>query len=1322
MNQIVTDAIANRLLDSMIGIAETRRNIDSSIDESRCITLTPLQILNYKKSFYYNTGNVSDGKYIRLSEKEIYFRIPVNMSMIKNYSQEESFIYHAHTRAKEKKPSLFVFINGYKIPDSEILFYPTRTNADIFIPDKYITPAGCEIIIQKKIFEKYHYVRYYTPKTSSQSISFQTGNDSGYNLNINEKTVIIYIDKKLYTGGRNVFFVNNKTITIELLQELYNNEIEVIVDEGIKDFFIQTGTAAGNRAVFEIPETYLDSIHGPISKFSCYFYADGKKLSNDAVIQQGRLHFSYAFNEASTPALALYISDMGCIDDSRYYLYGSDYYLYNMIGARAISSVFQEGKSNTIFDGYIDFTEVLSNNEALYDRNRINALLTELHNFQNPDDKITYLLKDRPYLMRNFLENYGEKVYTYTINYNGTDPYVYIGFNDVYEIGDEFSYEMNINAVHVPSNEYRIIKRDITDVFKINSSVLRVGENTVEIEVIKNSNLEYIKVEPQHIGFINEANVLTIHSFKKVIDTQDIIVLEKVTRNEHPEYRYANESGIGYRPLTDIEINYNAETKVITIVFHERPENQIIVYNTNFTVSYRYKKTMDSSVTDITIPIYAGTETEPVPFIAKGKVTVYAGNDKLLDGIDYYIKHPFNEHSVAGSFIILTRAILPGTLFDIYISGVKANKIIDIPGYFANNPYGLIYLGTLEYPVSLKYLNIYINNRKCTEDDIDILSDKLIRIHSIPVPLYDLSVETKFAINAEYLEPYIALYNEDSFERTIETLFKGVWFNRPYVYGENNPNYNAIYESFINTVDSVFKRPNPVSEDSEWFTSDSAASGVHNDGTAIGGTDIFTSIIAGGRYIIAGSEGRAASYDIHRKIWNTYNEGGILTSDGSCFNRESILSSVFYHGYIIFGTSGGRIGFYNLITNVWYYPGDTQSGILLNRVTPQIFEGAIYAMIVLNGLLIIAGENGNVASFDLTRNRWYNYTDSEASGGVAARNLMGTIYTMQSAQYENKTALLLFGENGEVASGFITANAFTKPDGTRQTLTKAGPPIYSDGESRDFSDIHAVISYLDYKVMLGNDGIVTYFDTTNCSFIGFNDSKNISNHGSHNGYKNINAAVLFEKAVIISGADNGHIDNYTGDSQKWNEYTSRVGITNIGESMQYNAIYTIASYTADGFNDIIFAGANGKVCSYHLNEYTAAFRYDPYKTQFLLWYTAPGNAYIKTTWELPEEAMRLFSIYKDSDDHNYDINLGAGDTDITVDITLNELDKYPRTHEERTLFMAQFIASLPEGRYTKEEIWEKYMASDSHKILYPWDVIPLASGNLIPGEEDIILT
>lgn len=1440
---IVTSEIASNVLDGVIEVHSTRRNLDASTDERRCYSFTPDDILLYKLQFKYNTGIVSDGKTINLNEPTIYVRIPVNIHMVEQDvgPTYESYVYTAEYKAKNNETSLQVFVDGFKIPDSEIKLYPTRSNVDVFIPEKYLSLNNDhEVIVEKKRYDLFPYIHSYLSNTSDQHISINLTDhqkNSINNLKSNlEKNIQIYVNKKLYNSSRTISFTNNK-LDINITSDLNNDEIEIEFDPYVVWYFPSSSVKyEDSKNVWEISEDYIDSIHGPLSKFSCSFYINGLRKMNEVVIQKGRLHFELDIDDGTVDnAISFYLSDRQQIIDTDLILYGKDYYLYNFIGTRAINNALHTTISGSPFidegaNKIIKFsaikkigsTKVILNlpdnltfthddvqkikvsvyktvavsdtkysvdtelteidpNDYVFDNttnpmtititapsaymangattegvieisawyswdyvlNEYNNLFTRraaentLAAYESSFDhstKVAELLKGRPYLMRTFLENYGYNVFNDYVEYDGTSAYVYLGLPDSEDNGKDKIYDISINNRHIPNNKINIINKDLTDVFEIEGRYFDKGANDVSIQIIETTNIEYKEFTVDDIVDNDGIRILTFDEFINQGDyTKNIIILVKVEENDEIASRFPTESNVGYRLFTDYEFGPIGSDGKISVIFNKIPENDFIVYNKNFSSSIGYVKPSVSTITDVIIPMYTGTINNPIPYIPRGKVYVYCGNDKYIEGVDYFIKTPEDDLSIVGSYLIMKRVVLPGSQIDIYFSNYKTTSIYNRTGYFTNNRYGLFYLNKLKYPFSTKYLNFYINGQKLSENDIDILSDKLIRVHSMPVPLYDLVIESAFTVDDSELAPYISEYKPDAFEQYLARLFVGVDYSGSFE-AAGNYDVNDVYESFIDTVDSVNKRPNPTSRDAEWIPSyndDETVIGPYSSGDVVLGENINTSILVSDLYVVGADKGKVASCKIDNVSckWTPCNAkyalfDGAIYSDGKELNDENILSSVLFHGYVIFGTDKGNLYAYGISSNKWFTKNELSFLNVENTWQPNT---AINGFIVdtTTDTLFMYGNNGTVDGLDWANQNWFSTYQSDLkkpkhSPGISG--IMGNIYTGFIIETTPYRTLVVLGENGEAASCFIncdTDNSWIKPDSSSNGYA---PEIYNDGSDRLYSTIRSYCDYFGYKILVGDNGIVTYFDG---SFFINKDALKICNLGSHINNKNVYDCISYnEKRIVLGGAE-GKVSSYEGEAQTWYNCDSDVGITSNGKYMEGNDIYTM-QITTGNTNYMIFAGENGKVMSYNIDITQVPYRYAPYKSAFLEWYTTPGNAKIQTEWEIPKNILKRFDMLLESNTEDEEsICIKAGDNDLMVDIDMNDHNDYPWTLSRKRKFIADFIKSLPEGLYNIEEIYEQYKKSEtaSH-MLYEEDLPVLKGGDEIASEDgnDINIT
>ena len=98
-------------------------------------------------------------------------------------------------------------------------------------------------------------------------------------------------------------------------------------------------------------------------------------------------------------------------------------------------------------------------------------------------------------------------------------------------------------------------------------------------------------------------------------------------------------------------------------------------------------------------------------------------------------------------------------------------------------------------------LPIYANNKHLSDEDIDILSNKLIRLTKSEVSLQDVCIETNFTVPYSALRPFVQLYIDSSFETRIGKLFACYdYYNLPQVGSVSKASTNALYESFGDEV------------------------------------------------------------------------------------------------------------------------------------------------------------------------------------------------------------------------------------------------------------------------------------------------------------------------------------------------------------------------------------------------------------------------------------------------------------------------------------------------------------------------------------------
>ena len=497
------------------------------------------------------------------------------------------------------------------------------------------------------------------------------------------------------------------------------------------------------------------------------------------------------------------------------------------------------------------------------------------------------------------------------------------------------------------------------------------------------------------------------------------------------------------------------------------------------------------------------------------------------------------------------------------------------------------------------------------------------------------------------------------------------------------------------------------------------------------GNDIKTSLLVGNQYVVAGVNGKVASCYVDNVScdWtpctgeNAF-EGAIF-SDGTIFNNETITSMAMYHGYLLFGTEEGRIVAYDTTAKVWYCKDEIE---LTKTKWPEGKSiNGIYAVSDPKDMLIIYGEDGYVDSFVWDELSWNGTSDNEirySRIGIALTNVLQNdrdIYGMFETTQNGKKIYIFVGEDGCACSCNPDYNSWIYPDGRSFSSVGGGAPhIYNNGTDRDNKDILSVTKYFNYYILGGEEGVVTYYDTELNIWVK-ESNLNIYNNGQNIAHQNIWSIQGYNDKYIFAAGGQGRVSEYFGSAQSWFDSDSGNGITSDGKYIEGRNIYT-SVITSGDTSYIIFAGEDGKVCSYNIDEHEVPFRYDTFKSVFLKWYTTEGNARIQSKWDIPRRIERMFDMYKESNTGTGDICIRGGDDDLMMDIFMNDFGKYPWTLEARRRFIAQFIHDLPEGRYTLDEVLALYRESRASNMLYEEDLTILKSGDLHDLDETLLVT
>ena len=845
-NLICNKEIVDHLLSHVLSVETGRRGIDSSVKNYENIIITKDQIYDGISSFNRNYGEFCDGVARRLESETIYFKFTSNIPIsvddgIRRVDNKQDLfkILKLKDRCKLNMPSFTLYVNRKKVPDELIYILMTPLKTDILFPLSCLKSSlengelvynDTEIYIEKKIYPKYRYINRYIEDNKSNAISFELDESETYNCKINSKTVLLFVNGILGLTEKTVT-KKDKTVSIVSNDIRPNTDIEVVIDSDIN--IINTVSLSNtSRCYFNISESDIDPkvnyLYGAIPKKNCYFFINGARYFNNDIKQVGRMNFIYDAEQASNYVCTLIYTDRGYIDESTRYIYGDDYYLSNFIGVENVSKLLNGEKVNTYINDpelNLDFHKIMNLNGKRYSLDyakEINRIVDEVSSYEA---KVKEILKISNHLIRDFMNLYGRKEIYKTIVI-GQEDEIEEFYNFSFQTKKDVSirqdmkyyYIIDINGYHINDTDIEIEDNYIYDNIKIKGSCFKKGINKVHIKEFKynisgDKSIEYKILTKDNIIDMDGIYISKIEKLNSVKEVSDLICLEYSTGQEG--IYYDPDLDYGWVAKNDVSFQIN-DDGTISIIFETLPkEDKVCIYSKRFAL--KYTKTIERDIvdlSDITIPIRPSS-VDNVPIIPVGGYMVYLNDTLLFNGIDYVFRHPGNYDIIGYTSLGLKRRVKMGDVISIYFNEVKneiigrSNDVLSKEGIIYNK-YGLIYFGKLQFPYSPRYIDLYINGKFIHPSEIDILSDKLIRVPEVHNPMFDIYAESSLSADPTALKKFFT-YTNTELEDAISNWFVDFDFST-LVDPTDESLGNKVYESFDDNVDSVGKIPNPIYE------------------------------------------------------------------------------------------------------------------------------------------------------------------------------------------------------------------------------------------------------------------------------------------------------------------------------------------------------------------------------------------------------------------------------------------------------------------------------------------------------------------------------
>lgn len=895
------------------------------------LIVTPIPYFKFKTNAVLNHRNslrIKDTYIDKTNLESIYELAPPrieNNKEVYSFKEQKSLIentYNSYPLQRNDKlqmyelESLFVYINGKKIPDNEVFVYTNKSFTDVFIPESYLSgnihdeTSVIDDVINIDYRQSGSEIFYdrFRPETETIEIDLS---DPKYNYTKSSGKKITIDKVVMFVNGLIVKAVSlekeNDIITITIPKTSVHADVELYILGDIvhrHNVDMKLLNMNGSKVHFYLNDDYFtDVINGPITKSAVSFFYNGLRVDDTKITQTSRFSFEYGIdteiytkvnvrpgqqplsnkvyytkdlnneysrigyidsfdenvvyytkeisNSFDEDKIDFFIEDIGFkIDDLGFKTYGDDYYLLNMLGVKRCVDKMKGSLSYSVFDNpnyFISFKEVLSENGNLFDVDRaINKYDYMAYKTTSPSERVKELIRQRPTLLRRLLEQFSNKSKRFIVMGNTQD----ITISSISKIEDpsqNIYYKIFLNHEILDSKYITIERENDFDYITIDKSALlplienddgdgyKSGVNIIEMFQFDLSYKEKtIYRENINNGFTQNIDRQGEMVYRKTYDlkdlpfdeglvSDDICAIEKVSKNwydsRNPEfyYIYPGPEKYGWRLVKYFKVISKTDTNLtIELKLHEYAQNRtdgyfyLLAKQYNVAEAIRFDNTDGTFMeeNDLLIPIYNSYTVyktnelgekvvdhvdDYIPYINNSEPIITKNKEELIFGKDYTFMNPEKNVQLSTSYIIFKNQTEHNDEIVVQFNSNKTNiLIVGYDDLEIDNRFGLIYLSELPYPVSTEYMNIYVNGMKMSEYDVDILSDKLIRVHNCTRPIRSVLITTNSIYKDIELNEYISLYKESKFEKLLSEIF---WNCDPSKHIDGNkPNIDYVYK------------------------------------------------------------------------------------------------------------------------------------------------------------------------------------------------------------------------------------------------------------------------------------------------------------------------------------------------------------------------------------------------------------------------------------------------------------------------------------------------------------------------------------------------
>ncbi len=814
----VTDEAIQFMETNTVGAIESSKLLDAASMVE--LTLSGISYAELMSSFQLTSGNrikTTDGDEVKIETKDKYFHFPVKKKLYDDNEAADNVLPSFQTmseRGDAKRRTFATYVNGGKVPDSRVLVYASKVGTDILIPQYYFSNAEPnEITCVVRDWSSGMYNVWYNQNQSGMSVS-------GIPVSIDvrhftSKNVIVWASGELVDKSKYTTSTDGQTLSVTFTEPPSNAEIytlEVAIDMFVSGRFEDKRISSTNDLYFYVPKDDPVFEGTILSQYMCDFYLNRRRVSATKIKQISERHFQYL---PSTPDnithLEIFVNDRS----------------HEEAGFETFMDAFMQ------YEKWVDDTEIAERLSGVDTGNRIqpefvnketlqfpvaNKYLTDsdLTRFLTNEEKARLMIEENSSYFRHLLKFWAIPEENYTAERNPAIP-----LKDKEEVhiildhDDEDKDNMTTRLLELYVNEKKIENRDVTQFNRWRTDNLSIpirnfsqGPGVDKIRLykypVKNNNVGFRKFSVAGQPWYGSDTWKFVDSIDEVdgilgdFDVNELRIFRAVTRDaDKGDSLFIDIVGASlyFRIIPVSQENYelammpdpskggslNLAIKIPDTSIID--DDDLIVISKprmHFSRSYKVNNYGDKFATSRILlnPIVEGMAM-PIT-LDKYLVKVYCNGRLMVPGLDYVLVSPDSNERLTVTPITFRKIINVSDVIEVEYTGIKNRVYAYYDVVPSSDKYGFIFFDKLEIPFSLDYLDLYINGIKLTQEDVEIYTDRLIKVKSnILLPYRDVILISRLRLDMNLFDPYIQahLANRNAFDLYIRRFCRDILFD-----------------------------------------------------------------------------------------------------------------------------------------------------------------------------------------------------------------------------------------------------------------------------------------------------------------------------------------------------------------------------------------------------------------------------------------------------------------------------------------------------------------------------------------------------------------